>query len=353
MPESLVAGLALVLLGGVFQGSFMYPSKHIKGWAWENYWLIFATTAYVACPWIIAALTVPRLPEVYSGLAPGPVVSTLIFGFGWGLGAVLFGLGVDALGMALGFAVILGITATAGTVIPLIVIARQLHRTPGPPAAARIDALRVVICSFAGRWKEHSAANLHRGSYTRGLAICIGSGLLCACGNLGFAFGADISRRAQSLGATEHLAVNALWVVLVFPMFLCNSGYSAWLLHKNGTAALPPPGSFVCLHSPSSWAPCGCGHVMAAAHGPSAPSGLHQPGHPDVKHGPDVNALSQSAENGRAPQQDGSWAWASRSAAGDHRPRLCEPRDGKWDPFRRFAKWLSVPFSNKEYLSMD
>ena len=241
MPESLVAGLALVLLGGVFQGSFMYPSKHIKGWAWENYWLIFAATAYVACPWIIAAFTVPRLPEVYSGLAPGPVVSTLIFGFGWGLGAVLFGLGVDALGMALGFAVILGITATAGTVIPLIVDPPDsftLRQGVLTALALGLMLCGVVICSFAGRWKEHSAANPHSGSYTRGLAICIGSGLLCACGNLGFAFGADISCRAQSLGATEHLAVNALWVVLVFPMFLCNSGYSAWLLHKNGTAAL-------------------------------------------------------------------------------------------------------------------
>ena len=75
MPDSLGAGLALVLFGGVFQGSFMYPSKHIKGWAWENYWLIFAATAYVACPWIIAALTVPRLAEVYSGLPPHDVES--------------------------------------------------------------------------------------------------------------------------------------------------------------------------------------------------------------------------------------------------------------------------------------
>ena len=99
----------------------------MSGWAWENYWLIFATTAYVACPWIIAALTVPRLPEVYSGLAPGPVVSTLIFGFGWGLGAVLFGLGVDALG-AVGlpprrtFSLVVAVTEVAAAVAAVTVV---------------------------------------------------------------------------------------------------------------------------------------------------------------------------------------------------------------------------------------
>jgi L-rhamnose-H+ transport protein len=219
----------------------MYPSKHMKGWAWENYWLIFAATAYVACPWTIAVLTVPRLAEVYAGLAPGPVFSALIFGFGWGLGAVLFGLGVDALGMALGFAVILGITATAGTVTPLLVERPEnFTAAQGILTAVALSLMLcgVVICSFAGRWKEHSAADALRRPYARGLALCIGSGLLCACGNLGFAFGADVSRRAQSLGASGHLAANALWVLLEIPMFLCNAGYSAWLLYRNGSAAL-------------------------------------------------------------------------------------------------------------------
>jgi len=27
----------MVLAAGVFQGGFMFPSKWMKGWAWENY----------------------------------------------------------------------------------------------------------------------------------------------------------------------------------------------------------------------------------------------------------------------------------------------------------------------------
>ena len=161
----------------------------------------------------------------------------------------MFGLGVDALGMALGFAVILGITATAGTVIPLLVDRPDnFSAAQGMLTALALGLMLVgvAICSFAGRWKEHAAAGSRRGSYRRGLVLCIGSGLLCACGNLGFAFGGEVSRRAQSLGAPEHLAANALWVLLEIPMFLCNAGYSAWLLHRNGSAALyRRPGSWL------------------------------------------------------------------------------------------------------------
>jgi hypothetical protein len=47
-----------------------------------------------------------------------------------------------------------------------------------------------------------------------------------ACGNLGFAFGADISSRARELGVPAA-APNTLWALLAFPLFLCNWGLCA------------------------------------------------------------------------------------------------------------------------------
>ena len=75
MTDSLGYGLALVLGAGACQGSFMLPTKWIKGWAWENYWLIFSSTAYLVCPWILALATIPRLFDVYSGVSMGSLVS--------------------------------------------------------------------------------------------------------------------------------------------------------------------------------------------------------------------------------------------------------------------------------------
>ncbi|MBI3698188.1 MAG: hypothetical protein HY238_25550 [Acidobacteria bacterium] len=155
MPDSLIAGVAVVLLAGAFQGSFMLPSKWMRNWAWENYWLIFATTAYLICPWLLAWFTVPRLFEVYEGVSPGALLSAAVFGAGWGIGAVTFGLGVDAVGLALGFAVILGVAATSGTLIPLLVqlpagfSERQAWLTA---IALALMLSGVAVCSFAGNW---------------------------------------------------------------------------------------------------------------------------------------------------------------------------------------------------------
>jgi L-rhamnose-H+ transport protein len=215
----------------------MLPTKWIKGWAWENYWLIFASTAYLICPWILAVATIPRLFDVYAQVRPGSLMSVAVFGTGWGFGALTFGLAVEALGLALGFAVILGVAATAGTLVPLLVQPPQgFSPAQGALTAASLAIMvaGVAICSLSGRWKE---AGSTKKSYRRGLAIAIASGLLSSCGNLGFAFGSEITQRAEQFGVPETLAPNALWTLLALPLFLCNATYSLFLLRKNASLA--------------------------------------------------------------------------------------------------------------------
>jgi L-rhamnose-H+ transport protein len=102
-------------------------------------------------------------------------------------------------------------------------------------AALAVMLLGVAVCSLAGRWKESGAASPRRTSYRVGLLICIASGLLSACGNLGFAFGEVIYRRAAGPGVPAHLAPNALWPLLTPPLFLCNAGYALHLLRRDRT----------------------------------------------------------------------------------------------------------------------
>ncbi len=260
MGDFLATGIFIVLAAGAFQGSFLLPTKWMRGWAWENYWLIFAISAYLICPWTVAAFTVPHLLDVYSGISAGAVVVALLCGIGWGLGALAFGLGVDALGLALGFAVILGMTTTTGTLVPLFIDSPKLSFAQGLLTAGALLLMLagVAVCSFAGRWKEVNSAAAGTRSYGRGVAICIASGLLSACGNIGFALGTEISDRAQSLGAPEHLSANAIWTVLAIPLFLCNAGYAVYLLRKNKTtASYKAPGSpgkfLLCLSMGLMW----------------------------------------------------------------------------------------------------
>jgi L-rhamnose-H+ transport protein len=236
MPEAWLAGLILVCGGGILQGSFMAPAKWIRGWAWENYWLLFAVTAYLIAPWWLAWATVPRLFEIYAGSTPAALISVGIFGVIWGIGALAFGLGVDALGMAIGFAIILGVATTFGTLIPLIA-------QPPPNFSVQQFSLTllclgimlagVITCSFAGKWQESGLSR--KGQYIRGVIICVASGVFSAFGNLGLTFAGEITKRALALGVPEANAPNAVWTLLTLPLFLCNSGYSLFLLRKNRT----------------------------------------------------------------------------------------------------------------------
>ena len=240
MSESFILGLIAVLLGGVFQGSFLLPSKWMRGWEWENYWAIFAVSAYLICPLVVALATVPDLLNVYRGAPVEVFALTIVFGFGWAIGAVLFGLGAEALGMALGFAIILGIAATSGTVIPLLVDGPEGFWSSTAGVTTILSLLVMLIgvatCSFAGRWKEQQEQPSTASSYRTGVIICISSGFLAACGGLGFAFGKPIYETAISDAIPAHIASNALLPILMPPMFLINAGYAIYLMRKNRTA---------------------------------------------------------------------------------------------------------------------
>jgi L-rhamnose-H+ transport protein len=228
------SGWMYVLSAGVFQGSFMLPMKWTKGWAWENTWLVFAATAYLLCPWLFVWLTVPEAAATYSGVTGSQFAVVIAMGALWGVGALTFGLGVDAVGLSIGFAVILGVASCSGTLVPLLL----LGAAPGAAslvltaAALAVMVAGVVVCSFAGRWKEGAA---ERRNYAYGIGICVASGLLSSAGNIGFVLGEPIVARARALGADPNFAPNVVWALLTISLFLCNAAYAMRRLIANGT----------------------------------------------------------------------------------------------------------------------
>ena len=244
MSGNYFLGYILVFAAGALQGTFMLPMKFLKRWSWENIWLVFSTAAYLIFPWMLAIIAIPNLRAVYASTSSGSLVLVGLFGLGWGLGTLTFGLGAARLGMALGFAVIIGLTAVTGSLIPMIVLSPE--RLTQPQGRLTMGALALVVlgiflCAWAGKLRDagrdQAASHGHR-SYAVGLIICIVSGLLSACANLGFAFGSEVVTKAIQHGASEALAGNALWALITFPLFLCNAGYCLWLVRKQGTSKL-------------------------------------------------------------------------------------------------------------------
>jgi L-rhamnose-H+ transport protein len=122
MHLTLLSGIGVVTLAGILNGSFAAPMKLMPGWRWENSWLIFALSGLMVFPWVISFATVPNLASVYAGASPSTLIKVVLFGLLWGVGATLFGLGISRVGMALGFALILGITASFGSLLPLAIL---------------------------------------------------------------------------------------------------------------------------------------------------------------------------------------------------------------------------------------
>src|SRR5262249_40204766 len=150
-----------------------------------------------------------------------------LFGGAWGVGSVFFGLGVDALGMALGFSIVTGLYTALGALIPLLAPTPDLVWTRDGlfiVAGNAASTAGVVVCALAGGRpadqpcepgaRGSSAAALNRGaSFATGWAICIAAGVFSAAFNFSYAFGKPIAEAAQGLGATPKNALNALWLI--------------------------------------------------------------------------------------------------------------------------------------------
>jgi L-rhamnose-H+ transport protein len=237
-------GYLLVITAGILQGAFMLIMKTTKRWAWENTWFIYSSTGYLIWPWLFVVLTIPHPLGVLAATSLRSLILVELFGLGWSVGSLTFGLGVTRLGMALGFTVIIGLAATAGALIPIIVMAPE--KLGQPQGLLMLASLALVLLglslgSWAGKLREpeqQSPGNVPRSSFAVGLTICIASGLLSSCANLGFTFGAEYVRRAMELGAAASMAGNSLWAPLTLPLFICNAGYCIWLMKKNKTGGL-------------------------------------------------------------------------------------------------------------------
>lgn len=219
--------------------------KFMDKWDWENTWLGFSVAAFLLAPWVLAFWSVPSLLEALTRVTPRTLGITLLFGLGWGLGTVMFGLGIAIVGLGLGYAIIMGLTVSVGTFVPLVALTpEQAFSRRGLILLVGVAAIiaGTALSSYAGRLREKKlgVAAPQRGSmlpwsYAAGVGVCVLAGLLIPGGNLALAFGAEIPQQARTLGASALRSVNALWAVTTFPLFLCSGAYCLFLLRRNQT----------------------------------------------------------------------------------------------------------------------
>jgi L-rhamnose-H+ transport protein len=242
MGSEIGFGIALALLGGALNGSFPAPMKRMSGWRWENSWLIFSLIGLILMPWVAALATVPHLTNVYHQTSWPVLVKVCVYGFAWGVGNVLVGVGISRVGMALGLSMILGITSSFGSLLPLAVLHPEqmfTHRGLGLIAGTLVMIVGLVFLSIAGRRREREQSSGQsssvRSGFAVGLIICILSGIFSSMFNFAFVFGDKLKQNALDSGASSAMAGNAIWAVAVLAGFVANGAYCVYLLNKNHT----------------------------------------------------------------------------------------------------------------------
>jgi L-rhamnose-H+ transport protein len=172
------------------------------------------------------------------------LLQVALFGLGWGVGSVLFGLGVNRLGLAVGYGIILGLIAPIGTFLPLLVLHRErLWTLQGKAliAGTIVVIVGIVFLAVAGKRRERESSTLApmvQSGFLLGLIICILAGIFSPMLNFSFVFGQELQNRALAAGAATNMATNAIWSLTLTAGFLVNAGYSVWLLQKNRTWSL-------------------------------------------------------------------------------------------------------------------
>lgn len=249
-----ILGVIFHFLGGFASGSFYMPFKKVRNWSWESYWIIGGLFSWLIVPPLAAWLTVPDFIGVIKETDSSTLGWTFFMGVLWGIGGLMYGLGVRYLGMSLGNSVILGFCAAFGALVPSIyynffpkegkvTFSDMLHSHWGQMVLLGVVLclLGIFICGRAGMRKEKELSeeqkkeSVKEFSLVKGLIVATISGILSACFNFGIEAGKSMAPIAEQHGANPLFHNNVIYVVLLWGGLTTNFIWCMILNARNKT----------------------------------------------------------------------------------------------------------------------
>jgi L-rhamnose-H+ transport protein len=150
------------------------------------------------------------------------------------------------LGIGLGFAIILGLSASVGSLVPLLVLTpEKLGTRQGRLylAGTAVMLLGIAIAARAGHLRDSlkriDASDRGvkvKGSFVAGLVIATSAGLLSSTLNFSYAFGTEALIQARHLGVSPIWMSNVIAAPATSGGFVANFIYCLYLLRKNSSA---------------------------------------------------------------------------------------------------------------------
>jgi L-rhamnose-H+ transport protein len=237
-----VLGVFFHWLGGLASASFYVPYRGVRRWSWETYWLVGGFFSWIIAPWILAVALTRDLFQVLFE-TPGPTIFwVILFGLLWGVGGLTFGLTMRYLGLSLGMAVVLGLCAAFGTLMPPIFSGVFFTQVLGTSsgwvilAGVFVCLVGIAAAGVAGIYKEREMSAEQKKTVIKefdlkkGLAVATLSGVMSAC----FAYGLAAGRPIKAL--TLMHGTPALWQGLPVLVVVLIGGFTTnfiWCLALN------------------------------------------------------------------------------------------------------------------------
>lgn len=240
-PPQWVWGMALAVLAGAMQGVYPLPMKYTRTWQWENIWLVSSLFGLLVFPWMTAAATIPSLASVLADCPPHAILVVFLFGAGWGVGGLLFGLGVHRVGLGLTLGIVIGLTSALGSLVPLALFhPERLRDKIGllVLASVAVTMVGLLLCAIAGVYRERAlspGAAFRHGSYAAGVMVCIASGVLSPLFNFALIYGDPVMKAATNHGATPAYAPNLIWAIAMTGGMIPTAVYCTTALRRNQT----------------------------------------------------------------------------------------------------------------------
>ena len=238
MSLYVIYGILLISVGAFMSGSFAIPFDKIKGWKWENHWLVYSLFGYVIVPLLVSFVFVPDLMTVLSTVSSNTLLLVFMLGLVYGAANLTFGLSLRYLGIALGFSLSLGLMMAIGTLVPPLIDGRLAILFQGNGGIMLVIGILVsltgiLISGYAGFLKSKQMEKDSDFNIKKGIAAALFVGITGSATALGIEQGIPIAKASIETGTNALFQDSIVFLVLYSGSFVTTLIWCIYLSLKN------------------------------------------------------------------------------------------------------------------------
>lgn len=257
-------GFLILLLGCLCQGSFGLGMKKYQPFSWEAFWTLFSVVGILIIPIAWTWIEAPQFLTYIMEAKLEVLVLASFCGFLWGISAILFGKAVDSIGVSLTYGINMGISASLGSLIPLILFGeipvassfitlllgmavmlggvgiitkagldKEKLMSQGEGQIVQQGQMRLDKTLVQGKTEVKSNEKAINKGLSQGILMASLAGLGSAAMNIGFSYANQTLSIATSHGVNAVNASLIPWVITLSGGFVANFAYSFMKLIKN------------------------------------------------------------------------------------------------------------------------